>query len=108
MEASTELAYGAAHLVLAFFISTLFFSAWRITRQATLRLFSRSWVHWVARLGVWVFLPAMFFVEKSTQDILMVGIFLCCQPALLRWVIAADLPNPSLVPPQQLSVSNHI
>lgn len=94
MEASISLSYSAMYLALGFVGSVLFFLGWSMTREAVLQLFSRSWVHHFARLGTWVLLPAMIFVEKSTQDLLMIGIFLCCQPVIVRWIIAApDKPK---------------
>lgn len=90
MDASSDLAYLAGHIALAFFATVMWFRFWPLTRLATLRLFSRPWVKYVFRLGVWVFLPAMFFVGKETQNLLLIGVFLCCQPVVLRWVIGVD------------------
>lgn len=90
MDSSLDLECLAGYIPLAFFATIMWFRFWPITRQATLRLFSRCWVKHVARLGGWVFLPAMYFVDKGTQNLLMIGVFLCCQPTVVRWVIATE------------------
>lgn len=90
MDASSDLAYSAVHIALAFFATAMWFRFWPLTHLATLRLFSRSWVKCVSGLGVWVLLPAMSFVDKETKNLLLIGVFLCCQPALLRWVVGVD------------------